>query len=86
MPEGFRLEFDPETPVFVESNQSIVGTIYGFEPHDSLYVTIEKSTSGDNGWILWTERKARLSGERTPACLNPFPDLGVRSEVHHPHR
>lgn len=67
---GFKLVYDPETPVFVEKYQEVVGTIYGFEPSDSLYVTIEKSTSGENGWVLWTERNVRPSGERTPAS-NP---------------
>ena len=65
--EDFKMEFDPETPVFVENNQPVIGTLFGFEPNEPLHVTIEKSTSEENGWVLWTERNVKLSGERTPA-------------------
>jgi hypothetical protein len=71
----FKMEFNPETPVFVEQNQPLVGTLFGFEPNEPLHVTIEKSTSEENGWILWTERNVRLDGERTPATLIPTLDL-----------
>lgn len=63
----FSMVLSPETPVFVEDYQHVEGMLVGFEPNEPLHITIEKSTSGENGWFLWTERNVRLIGERTPA-------------------
>ncbi|RLG72476.1 MAG: hypothetical protein DRO11_02135 [Methanobacteriota archaeon] len=67
---GKRMEFDPETPAFVKQIQEVNGKVYGFEPSDNLYITIEKSTSGDNGWVLWTERNVRFTSDRTPVSYS----------------
>jgi len=67
----YRMEFEPETPVFSDGSEDVVvnGKLFGFLPQDELHIVVEKSTSGDNGWIRWTERNVSLNGERTLAFV-----------------
>jgi hypothetical protein len=65
--EPLKIVFEPETPVYVDVQQSVKGIIHGFEKSETLYVTIEKSASDENGWMGWAERDVRFRGERIPA-------------------
>lgn len=49
------MTLSPESPVFIRTEQSVDGTIYGLPPRDTIYLMVEKSTSGENGWSHWKD-------------------------------
>ena len=67
----YSMVFEPETPVYTDGANDVIviGKLLGFLPQDELHAVVEKSTSDDNGWIVWTERDVSLNGERALAFV-----------------